>query len=279
MKFTVLGSGSTGNAVLIATEKTKVLVDAGMSAREICRRLAAMGVDAAELDGVLITHEHSDHVGGLRSLLAKIRCPVYISGETEEAYYWQRPRNDANGNGSDEGTKRRDALKDRRVMIGSTEDFRIGDIDFEPFTVPHDAVDNFGFVAKSGGVRVATLTDFGHVTQLIREKLRNCDGIVIESNHSRDMLRACPVYSWNLKQRIAGRRGHLSNEDLADWLQNDFDGTARHIVLAHLSQRANDIHLARITAETALKMRMPLFQVETQITLSSHLEPTEWIGF
>lgn len=281
MKFTVLGSGSTGNAVLIATEKTKVLVDAGMSAREICRRLGVMGVEAAELDAVLITHEHSDHIGGLRNLLAKVRCPVYISGETEEAYYWQRPRynDNGNGNGSDEGTKRRDALKDRRVLIGSAEDFRIGDIDFEPFTVPHDAVDNFGFVAKSDGVRIATLTDFGHVTELICDKLRGCDAIVIESNHSRDMLRACSVYTWSLKQRIAGRRGHLSNEDLADWLQNDFDGTARHIVLAHLSQRANDVHLARITAETALRMRMPLFQVETQITLSSHLEPTKWIGF
>lgn len=280
MKFTVLGSGSTGNVVLIATEKTKVLVDAGLSARETLRRLNAVGVEAAELDAIIITHEHSDHVGGLRNLMGKVRCPVYISGETEEAYYWERPKYNGQeaGNGS-EGTKRRDALKDRRVHIGSTEEFRIGDIDFEPFTVPHDAVDNFGFVAKSGGVRIATLTDFGHITQLIREKLRNCDGVIIESNHSRDMLRACPVYNWSLKQRIAGRRGHLSNEDLADWLQNDFDGTARHIVLAHLSQRANDVHLARITAETALKMRMPLFQVETKITLSSHLEPTEWIGF
>ena len=93
------------------------------------------------------------------------------------------------------------------------------------------------------------------------------------------MLRACPVYTWSLKQRIAGRRGHLSNEDLADWLEKDFDGTARHIVLAHLSQKANDRHLALITAETALKMRMPLFPAETRITLSSHIEPTEWIGF
>ena len=93
------------------------------------------------------------------------------------------------------------------------------------------------------------------------------------------MLRACPVYSWSLKQRIAGRRGHLSNEDLADWLQNDFDGSARHIVLAHLSQKSNDIHLARITAETALKMRAPLFPAETKVTLSSHREPTEWISF
>jgi phosphoribosyl 1,2-cyclic phosphodiesterase len=275
MKFTLLGSGSTGNAILIATERTKVLIDAGLSCREIVRRLALMGVDAADLDGVVITHEHSDHIGGLRNLLGKLRCPVYISGETENAYYsFTR----SNGSG-DEGVKRRDALNGRTVEIVSDGDFRIGDIDFHPFTVPHDAADNFGFVATSAGVRLATLTDFGHITKLISERLAGCDAIIIESNHSRDMLRACPVYSWPLKQRIAGRRGHLSNEDLADWLQNDFDGTARHIVLAHLSQKANDVHLARITAETALKMRAPLFPAETKITLSSHGEPTEWIGF
>ena len=276
MKFTLLGSGSTGNAVLIASEKTKVLIDSGLSAREICRRLALMGVDPAELDGIIITHEHSDHIGGLRNLLGKVKCSVYISGETEEAYYTHRRWN---GNGDDEGTKRRDALDGRRVEINTGKDFNVGDIDFEPFTVPHDAVDNFGFVAKSDGVRIAALTDFGHITQLIRDKLRNCNAIIVESNHSRDMLRACPVYTWSLKQRIAGRRGHLSNEDLADWLQNDFDGTARHIVLAHLSQKANDRHLALITAETALKMRLPLFPAETKITLSSHSEPTAWIGF
>jgi phosphoribosyl 1,2-cyclic phosphodiesterase len=274
MRFTVLGSGSTGNAILIATEKTRVLVDAGLSCREIVRRLAIVGVDAADLDAVLITHEHTDHVGGLRNLLGKLRCRVYISRATEDAYYWYN-----RSNGSDEGSKRSDALKSRTVEIESDHDFRIGDIDFEPFTVPHDAADNFGFVAKSAGIRMATLTDFGHVTELIKDKLTGCDSIIIESNHSRDMLRACPVYSWSLKQRIAGRRGHLSNEDLADWLQKDFDGKARHIVLAHLSQRANDVHLARITAETALKMRPPLFPAETKITLSSHREPTEWIVF
>ncbi len=276
MKFTVLGSGSTGNAVLIATEKTKVLVDAGLSAREILRRLAAVGVDASELDAILVTHEHTDHSGGLRVLLRSVRCPVYVSRLTEEAYYSTRK---GVGNGASESAKRLEAMKDRTVEIESTRDFRIGNIDFEPFGVPHDAVDNFGFVAKRDGIRLATLMDFGHITTLIKEKLRGCDAIVIESNHSRDMLRACPVYSWDLKQRIASRNGHLSNEDLADWLQLDFDGSARHVVLAHLSQRSNDIHLARITAETALKMRAPLFAAETKITLSGHSEPTEWFSF
>jgi phosphoribosyl 1,2-cyclic phosphodiesterase len=277
MKFTVLGSGSTGNAVLISSDKTNVLVDAGLSAREILKRLNDVGVSSDDLDGVLITHEHGDHAGGLRVLMRSLDCPVYISKCTEDAYYDTRAG--GRNNGESESTKRRTALKEKVVEIESDEEFRIGDIDFEPFCVPHDAADNFGFVAKQDGVRVATLMDFGHITMLIKDKLRGCDAIVIESNHSRDMLRACSVYTWDLKQRIMSRNGHLSNEDLSDWLMNDFDGCARHIVLAHLSQRANEPHLARIMAETALKMRPPLFRAETAVSLSSYWQPTPWYTF
>jgi phosphoribosyl 1,2-cyclic phosphodiesterase len=276
MKVTVLGSGSTGNAVLISTEKTNVLVDAGMSAREILRRLAEVGVDCEDLDGVLITHEHSDHAGGLRVLLRSLKCRVYISRITEDSFYDTR----AGGtNGDSESSKRQLALKDRTVEIESARDFRIGDIDFEPFCVPHDAADNFGFVAKKDGVRIATLMDFGHINDVIKERLRGCHAIVVESNHSRDMLRACSVYTWDLKQRIMSAVGHLSNEALADWLTNDFDGCARYIVLAHLSQRANEPHLARLTAEMALQMRPPLFRVDTQISISHYKQPTDWICF
>jgi len=274
MKFTVLGSGSTGNSVLICTEKTKVLVDAGLSAKETLRRLSLVGVDFNDLDAVLITHEHSDHAGGLRVLMNTISCSVFISGETKEAYLREKANKLNN-----EPQKRADVLKNRTVEIESSKDFRIGDIDFEPFSVPHDAADNFGFVAKNNGVRVATLMDFGYFTTLIKEKLRGCDGIVVESNHCRDMLKTCPIYSWELKQRILSRTGHLSNEDLSDWLMNDFDGSARHVVLAHLSQRANEPHLARLMAQTALQMRSPLFKAETHITISYHREPTGWIEF
>lgn len=276
MKVTVLGSGSTGNAVLFATEKTRVLVDAGLSAKQLLERFVAVGEDPAQLDAVLITHEHSDHAGGLRVLMKSINCPVYISEATENAFYSTR-RGIANGDS--EAVKRRDALKDRTVAIESSKDFRIGDIDFEPFTVPHDAADNFGFVAKKEGVRIATLMDFGAITTLIKEKLRGCDAIVVESNHSRDMLKTCPVYTWELKQRILGRNGHLSNEDLSDWLTNEYDGAARDIVLAHLSQRANEPHLARLMAESALKMRPEFFKTDTRITISFHKEPTPWIEF
>ena len=175
-------------------------------------------------------------------LLQSVDCPVYISEITEDAYYDTR----AGGtNGDSESSKRKTVLNDRAVAIESDMEFRIGDIDFTPFSVPHDAVDNFGFVATHDGVRVATLMDFGYISEEIKAALCGCDAIVIESNHSRDMLRTCHVYTWDLKQRIMSDVGHLSNESLADWLQTDFDGKARDIVLAHLSQRANEPHLAR----------------------------------
>jgi phosphoribosyl 1,2-cyclic phosphodiesterase len=199
-------------------------------------------------------------------------CPVYVSGKTHDAYVSEK------FNVSNEEPRRRStALKGRVEQIESSRDFRVGEIDFHPFTVPHDAVDNFGFTATHAGVKIATLMDFGHITTLITEHLRDCAAIVMESNHSRDMLKACDVYPWELKQRILSRLGHISNEDVAEWLQYGFDGAAKHIVLAHLSQRANNPYLAKITAEVALQERAPLFPADTQITLSFPSEPTPWI--
>src|SRR4029079_919432 len=272
MKLTVLGSGSTGNAVLIVAGKTRVLVDAGLSAKEITRRLAMVGEDAQRLDAVLVTHEHGDHAGGLRVLLNSVDCPVYISGQTLDAYVSERVNVT-----SEEPRRRAKALRDRVEQIESSKDFRIGEIDFHPFTVPHDAVDNFGFTATHAGVKVATLLDFGHITTLVTERLRGCAAIVIESNHSRDMLKTVEHYPWELKQRILSRLGHLSNEDVAEWLLDGFDGQSSHVVLAHLSQRANNPYLAKITAESALHERSPLFAGQTQVTLSFPKEPTAWI--
>jgi phosphoribosyl 1,2-cyclic phosphodiesterase len=271
MKLTVLGSGSTGNAILIVAGETRVLVDAGFSAKEIARRLAIVGEDVQCLDGVLVTHEHGDHAGGLRVLLSSVQCPVYISGKTYEAYVSERAF------GNEEPRRRAKALRDRVEQIESSKDFRIGEIDFHPFTIPHDAADNFGFTATHAGVKIATLLDFGHITTLVTEQLRGCAAVVIEANHSRDMLKACDSYPWELKQRILSRVGHLSNEDVADWLKDGFDGCADFIVLAHLSQRANNPYLAKISAEVALQERSPLFHTDTQVSLSFPKEPTPWI--
>jgi phosphoribosyl 1,2-cyclic phosphodiesterase len=272
MKLTVLGSGSTGNAVLIVAGSTRVLVDAGLSAKEIARRLSLVGEDAQRLDGVLVTHEHGDHAGGLRVLLNSVDCPVYISAKTLDAYLSER------FNVSTEEPRRRaKVLRDRVEQIESSKDFKIGEIDFHPFTIPHDAVDNFGFTATHQGVKIATVMDFGHITTLVTERLRGCAAIVIESNHSRDMLKACDDYPWELKQRILSRLGHLSNEDLADWIRGGFDGCAKYLVLAHLSQRANNPYLAKINAEVALQERAPLFYGFTEVSLSYPKEPTPWI--
>ena len=272
MKLTVLGSGSTGNAVLIVAGNTRVLVDAGLSAKEIARRLAMVGEDAQRLDAVLVTHEHGDHAGGLRVLLGLVDCPVYISGKTLDAYVSERFNVNA-----EEPRRRAKALRDRVEQIESSKDFRIGEIDFHPFTIPHDAVDHFGFTATHQGVKIATVMDFGHLTTLVTERLRGCAAIVIESNHSRDMLKACDDYPWDLKQRILSRLGHLSNEDLADWIRQGFDGCAKYIVLAHLSPRANNPYLAKINAEVALQERAPLFYGFTEVSLSYPKEPTPWI--
>ena len=213
-------------------------------------------------------------LGGLRVLMKSLNCPVFISEATKSSYLHENRKVT-----NDEAQKRAVAVKNKTVEIKSSVDFCIGDIDFHPFSVPHDAADNFGFTAKNAGVKIATLMDFGHITTLIKESLRGCDGIVAESNHNVDMLLACAVYSWDLKQRIRSNTGHLSNDDLADWLTNDFDGTARDIVLAHLSQRANEPHLARQMAESALEMRPSFFKAETKITLSRAKDPTDWIEY
>jgi phosphoribosyl 1,2-cyclic phosphodiesterase len=272
MKLTVLGSGSTGNAVLIVAGSTRVLVDAGLSAKEIARRLSMVGEDTQRLDAVLVTHEHGDHAGGLRVLLSMVGCLVYISAQTLDAYVSERFNVNA-----EEPRRRAKALRDRVEQIESSKDFRIGEIDFHPFTIPHDAVDNFGFTATHHGVKIATVMDFGHITTLVTERLRGCAAIVIESNHSRDMLKACDDYPWELKQRILSRLGHLSNEDLADWIRKGFDGCAKYLVLAHLSQRANNPYLAKINAEVALQERAPLFFGFTEVSLSFPKEPTPWI--
>src|SRR5438132_2336318 len=137
MKISVLGSGSTGNAVLLVANGTRVLVDAGLSAREIARRMSLLGEDAASLDAILITHEHGDHAGGLRVLMKDLDCPVFMSAKTRDAYIGEQ-RNLNN----EEPRRRANALRDRMVEIDSGHDFRIGYIHFHPFTDPHAAVDN-----------------------------------------------------------------------------------------------------------------------------------------
>jgi phosphoribosyl 1,2-cyclic phosphodiesterase len=232
VRVCVLGSGSRGNSTLVATEKTRLLIDAGFSKKETYARLAAVGEKTHGFDALVISHEHTDHISGLRSLALDLRVPVYISAATRDAIHWARHL--------------------KRVETFSTDQkFRIGDIEVTPFSVPHDAVDPVAFILEAEGVRIGLVTDLGCIPKLVKQHVRGCHCLIFESNHDLEMLKVGP-YPWHVKQRVMSRHGHLSNRATAEFLSEDFDGSAQVLVLAHLSENNNHPEIARLSAQEAL---------------------------
>ena len=177
----VLASGSRGNSTLLSSSKTHVLVDAGVSCRELSKRLKATGVDPHSLSAVLITHEHTDHIAGLRVLANKFHIPVFMTHATHRA--WARTLRDTNGEAAE--------IKKLEVFA-SGHKFQVGDIGITPFTIPHDAIDPVGFVFRIEGVKVAIATDLGYLPVSVIDHLRGFEVLVIESNHDLEMLRGGP---------------------------------------------------------------------------------------
>ena len=245
---TVLASGSRGNSTVICSSRTRLLIDCGLSCKETLRRLHASGIDPRSLTAILITHEHSDHVGGLHVTAKKLGIPVFMTGATHDA--WQRIFKDSAGNR---------VKAERLELFEAGRRFEVGDIGVLPFTIPHDAADPVGFTFTAEGVKLGYATDLGHLSLNVREHLRGCNGLVIESNHDLEMLRNGP-YPWAVKQRVMSRVGHLSNEELAEFLVTDYDGGAAFLILAHLSEHNNDPVRARIAAERALEGRRDLWK-------------------
>lgn len=241
VSLTILGSGSQGNAAVVATEQTRLLVDAGFSRRELLRRLSTAACVAESLDAILITHEHSDHVAGLPRLAASVSAPVFLTAATHEALQRQWSVSDR-------------ARLDRVEGFVSGHSFQIGDIEVTPFTVPHDAADPVAFAFRAEGVRVVLVTDLGYLSENVKQQLNGADCAVLESNHDLEMLRN-GGYPWALKQRVMGRLGHLSNDTVAAYLSAEFDGAPAHLILAHLSQNNNLPELALLSAERALAPR------------------------
>jgi phosphoribosyl 1,2-cyclic phosphodiesterase len=308
VRFTVLASGSKGNSTVITGGRTRILVDAGLSCRELFKRMRLAGEEPETLDAILITHEHSDHISGLAVTARKLGIPVYLTEGTHRAWMrWLTPRRQMTYAQWLEQCRKQaaerqaeteaapfDSLSDpeevaeepasaflvaQEVPGGPRRDqtelpkdptwlpsveyfqagqpFEIGDIAVSPFTIPHDAADPVGFVFRAEGVRMAVATDLGYITPNVKAQLKGLDLLLLESNHDLEMLRDGP-YPWSVKQRVLSRVGHLSNEAAAEFLENQYDGQAAYVILAHLSESNNLPELARVTAERALNGRASL---------------------
>ena len=259
VSVTVLASGSKGNCTIVSSSGTRLLVDAGLSCRELMRRMLLCGIDPHSINAILITHEHSDHISGVHVLARRLKVPVYITSPTYDAY--RKFARDSAGN--------RITLTCRETF-SSGYVFQIGDITVTPFTIPHDAVDPVGFTFRSDGIKVGICTDLGYMPASVRHHLRGCHVLMIESNHDLEMLRGGP-YPWSVKQRVMSRVGHLSNDALADFLTNGYDGGAEFLILAHLSEQNNHPEIARMTAERALSEQRSWFR--NHLLLAAQHEP------
>ncbi|MGA2849402.1 MAG: MBL fold metallo-hydrolase [Terracidiphilus sp.] len=295
VRFTVLASGSKGNSTVVTGGSTRILVDAGLSCRELFRRMKLAGEEPETLDAIVITHEHTDHIHGLAVTARKLGIPVYLTEGTHRAWMrWISPRRqmtyaqwleqckkqaaerqaetepaqcspegeaeevdlEASAAEQDSVVEQVAAAKDPTWLpvvefFQAGQPFQIGDIAVSPFTIPHDAADPVGFVFRSEGVRMAVATDLGYIPPNVKAQLKGVDLLLLESNHDLEMLRDGP-YPWSVKQRVLSRVGHLSNEAAADFLENQYDGQAAYVILAHLSESNNLPELARVAAERAL---------------------------
>jgi phosphoribosyl 1,2-cyclic phosphodiesterase len=326
VRFTVLASGSKGNSTVVSGGRTRILVDCGLSCRELFRRMKLAGEEPETLDAILITHEHSDHVNGVAVTARKLGIPVYFTEGTHRAWMrWLTPRRQMTYAQWLEQCRRQAAERQAEADTTAEEDepdesdlveaaeapqeaagpatpiesaapakakdptwlpaveyfragepFEIGDIAVSPFTIPHDAADPVGFVFRTEGVRMAFATDLGYISPNVRAQLQGVDLLLLESNHDLEMLRDGP-YPWAVKQRVLSRVGHLSNEAAAGFLEEDYDGQAAYVILAHLSESNNLPELARVTAERALNGRASL--LANLLLLAKQHEPLSPIYF
>jgi phosphoribosyl 1,2-cyclic phosphodiesterase len=259
LSFTLLGSGSSGNTTLVSDGATHILVDVGLSGRETARRLRECGLEPEDVSAIVVSHEHGDHCRGVGPFAKNLEIPVFMS----ESVF------------SSSGMKL-DPGKHRPIRPG--EQFDIRGICFTSFSVPHDSVDPLGFIVEKDGIKIGIVLDLGYLSNLVIERLKGCDGIVLESNHDVQMLKVGP-YPWALKQRVMSRRGHLSNDSVAQYLGNDFDGKASHIVLAHLSRKNNLPELALLSAQRALESRSGSLISQARLELAHPDQISRWYRY
>jgi len=258
VRLTVLGSGSSGNCAVVSTGRTTVLIDAGLSAKQICLRMESAGYSLAQLDGILLTHEHQDHTGGLEVLSGQCNLSLFATPLTQETLL-----------GS---LKFRGAPSWKIMNTGSAFDFQ--DLRIECFAVPHDAVDPVGFIIADEESRLGVLSDVGFVTNLIKDRLRASDSLFIEANYDTQLLEADTKRPWATKQRISSRHGHLSNDQAAELLEEIAHPDLHHVVLGHLSDDCND------PDRVVKRMQESLHRVgvkDTRVICAERRQPTQTI--
>jgi phosphoribosyl 1,2-cyclic phosphodiesterase len=236
MTLTILGSGSAGNCALLETPTVRVLVDAGLSGRQVTERLASVGKTPLEIDAIVLTHEHADHAQALNVFCRRHAIPIYANRLT-----------------ADEISRGLPAKYGAWKIFETGQTFEVGDLRVETFSVPHDAQDPVGFVFHNNGSSIGFLTDLGHVTRVVTDRVRNVNALVVESNHDLRMLRDDMRRPWALKQRIGSRHGHLSNDAAANFAREIVSENLRRVCLAHLSRDCNRPELAQAAVINALE--------------------------
>jgi phosphoribosyl 1,2-cyclic phosphodiesterase len=251
----ILGSGSGGNAVVIESGNHRLLIDAGFSSREIARRMKLLGVDPSEIDALVLTHEHQDHCKGADGFAKRFKVPILATGGTLA------------------GMRLREDVVRSAVLIRSGEPREVAGFIVEPFMLPHDAREPVGLVVEDPlGRRVGLVADLGCRTSLAWGRLRDLDVLILETNHDLDMLRNGP-YPWSLKQRVAGRHGHLSNREAAEGLPELIDGRLRWVALYHLSRTNNLPALAAAAIGEALDRE----RCSARLAVTEQDHPTPWL--
>lgn len=255
VQFTVLGSGSSGNALYIETPEARLLVDAGFSGRQLRQRLAQIGKTPESLSGILITHEHSDHTQGLTILASRLKIPVYCNRATQDEI----------------ATQLEGPFNCQLFATGAT--FEVGDFVIDTFSVSHDAQDPVGFLLRTPSGNIGVLTDLGHATKLVLERVRPAHALFLEANHDVQMLQNDARRPWSLKQRILSRHGHLSNEAAAEAAEQVASAELKHLFLGHLSQDCNQPEIARATVAERLQ-KAGAGHIQIVVTSQSTLSPT-----
>ena len=258
-RFTILGSGSGGNCAYLETDETRLLIDAGFSARQIRLRLASIERSPETLQGILITHEHSDHIQGLAVLCGQLQIPIYCNRLTKDAIEF--------------ATKAR--LTFRIFDTGAS--FEVGDVGVDTFSVPHDAQDPVGYLLRTAAGNVGFLTDLGHATRVVVERVRPANLLVLETNHDLKLLQDDTRRPWSVKQRILSRHGHLCNEAAAGVVEQVVTAGLRRVYCGHLSRDCNRPELARTTVSARLQT-IGASHVQVESTSQEAPSPTVELG-